>query len=190
MPSGPTSETRSDDLLHRVGRPDHQLVEHAPLGGAPLEVRRGAQVLVQQVAARQHLREEGPVAAEIRHQAAEGANEEFPYQPARVLLQDFTGVPCIADLAALRSAMQRAGKDPGPDRTADPGRPRDRPLRAGRHLRGRRFAAKQRRIEFERNSERYVFLRWGQGAFRSCASCRPASASATRSTSSTSRRAS
>jgi aconitate hydratase len=37
---------------------------------------------------------------------------EFPYQPARVLLQDFTGVPCIADLAALRSAMQRAGANP------------------------------------------------------------------------------
>ena len=39
--------------------------------------------------------------------------EELPYMPARVLLQDFTGVPCVVDLAALRSAMQRAGKDAG-----------------------------------------------------------------------------
>jgi len=41
------------------------------------------------------------------------AKTDYPFLPARILLQDFTGVPCMADLAALRSAMVRAGKDPG-----------------------------------------------------------------------------
>jgi aconitate hydratase len=42
----------------------------------------------------------------------EESREEFPYMPSRVLLQDFTGVPCVVDLAALRSALKQAGHDP------------------------------------------------------------------------------
>jgi aconitate hydratase len=93
-------------------------------------------------------------------------NEEFPYQPARVLLQDFTGVPCIADLAALRSAMQRAGKDPA---RIEPQIPVDLVIDHSVQVDSYEDAASLQRnvaIEFERNSERYVFLRWGQGAFR------------------------
>ncbi len=91
--------------------------------------------------------------------------EEFPYQPARVLLQDFTGVPCIADLAALRSAMQRAGKDPA---RIEPLIPVDLVIDHSVQVDTYEDASSfQKNVEkeFERNGERYVFLRWGQGAF-------------------------
>jgi aconitase A len=51
--------------------------------------------------------------------------------PARVLLQDFTGVPCVVDLAAMRDALAAMGADPKESQSADARRPGDRPLRAG-----------------------------------------------------------
>ncbi len=91
---------------------------------------------------------------------------EFPYQPARVLLQDFTGVPCIADLAALRSAMQRAGSDPS---RIEPQIPVDLVIDHSVQVDTYEDTDALKRnveLEFDRNSERYTFLRWGQGAFR------------------------
>ncbi len=96
--------------------------------------------------------------------AAAGSGE-IPFMPARVLLQDFTGVPCVADLAALRSALQRLG-----GRAADI-EPRipvdlviDHSVQLDASAAASAYAAKMVR-EFERNRERYVFLRWGRGAF-------------------------
>ena len=63
------------------------------------------------------------------------ADVEVPFKPARVVLQDFTGVPCVVDLAAMRSAMQRLGRRSEEDQSADSGRSGDRPLGAGRLLR-------------------------------------------------------
>ncbi len=91
---------------------------------------------------------------------------EIAFTPARVLLQDFTGVPCVVDLAAMRDGIARLGGDPGRinplvpcelvidhsvqvDESGTPG--------AFEH---------NTRLEYERNQERYVFLRWGQTAFR------------------------
>ena len=91
---------------------------------------------------------------------------EFPYQPARVLLQDFTGVPCIADLAALRSAMQRAKADPS---RIEPLIPVDLVIDHSVQVdtyEDTDSLKKNVEIEFDRNSERYTFLRWGQGAFK------------------------
>ena len=91
---------------------------------------------------------------------------EFPYQPARVLLQDFTGVPCIADLAALRSAMARAQVDPA---RIEPLIPVDLVIDHSVQVdtyEDTDSLKKNVEIEFERNSERYTFLRWGQGAFK------------------------
>ena len=68
-------------------------------------------------------------------QAERTAAIEVPFKPARVVLQDFTGVPAVVDLAAMRSAMQRLGGDPEADQPADPRRSGDRPLGAGRPLR-------------------------------------------------------
>ncbi len=91
---------------------------------------------------------------------------EIPFKPARVILQDFTGVPAVVDLAAMRSAMVAHGRRPQQDQPADSGGSGHRPLGAGRRVRHRVRAREQHRaIEFERNRERYEFLRWGQQAF-------------------------
>src|SRR2546427_1433253 len=87
---------------------------------------------------------------------------EFPFFPARVVLQDFTGVPCVADLTAMRSAVHRLGGDPAkinPHIQAD--------LVIDHSVLVDFFGAKdsfQRNVEmeYERNRERYAFLRWAQ----------------------------
>ena len=91
--------------------------------------------------------------------------EEIPFKPARVILQDFTGVPAVVDLAALRSAMKRLGGDPN---KINPHVPVD--LVIDHSVQVDEYdnplaLIKNSRIEFERNRERYEFLRWGQSAF-------------------------
>ena len=95
----------------------------------------------------------------------EGPRQELPYMPARVLLQDFTGVPCVVDLAALRSAAQRAGRDPS---LIEPSIPVDLVVDHSVQLDtcGCSDALDLNlEMEFKRNRERYTFLRWGQNAF-------------------------
>lgn len=91
---------------------------------------------------------------------------DFPFLPARILLQDFTGVPCVADLAALRSAMKKWQRDPS---VIEPLIPVDLVIDHSVQI---DYAAAPDALnrnvekEFQRNTERYQFLRWGQGAFR------------------------
>ena len=98
--------------------------------------------------------------------SAESTNPaEIPFKPGRVVLQDFTGVPAIVDLAALRSAMVRIGGDPG---KINPLVPCD--LVVDHSVQVDRFAsidALSHNVEreFQRNRERYGFLRWGAQAF-------------------------
>src|SRR3954462_4222458 len=94
------------------------------------------------------------------------AQKEISFAPARVLLQDFTGVPCVVDLAAMRDGIARLGGDPNKVNPLQPvelvidhsvqvdyfGQPNAFQLNA--------------ELEFSRNKERYAFLRWGQNAFR------------------------
>jgi len=94
------------------------------------------------------------------------AETEIPFKPARVVLQDFTGVPCVVDLAAMRAAMKRLGGDPG---KINPLVPVD--LVIDHSVQVDFFGAadslaKNIDVEFQRNAERYSFLRWGQQAFR------------------------
>jgi aconitate hydratase A / 2-methylisocitrate dehydratase len=108
---------------------------------------------------------EGDVAALAGWSAKSKKRHEVPYMPARVILQDFTGVPAVVDLAALRSAMQRLGGDPA---KINPLVPVD--LVIDHSVQVDVFGiptALQRNaeIEFRRNRERYEFLRWGQQAF-------------------------
>ena len=90
---------------------------------------------------------------------------EIPFHPSRVVLQDFTGVPSVVDLAALRSAMERMGGDPA---RINPSIPVDLVIDHSvqvDHFGGADSAGKNTRLEFTRNRERYEFLRWGQSAF-------------------------
>jgi aconitate hydratase len=94
------------------------------------------------------------------------ADVELPFMPARVILQDFTGVPAVVDLASMRGAVKRLGGDP---KRINPLVPVD--LVVDHSVQVDVFASRdalQRNaeIEFERNRERYEFLRWGQNAFR------------------------
>ncbi len=107
----------------------------------------------------------GSVEALASYDPLDPGGIEIPFKPARVLLQDFTGVPCIVDLAAMRSAVTRLGGDPGRVNPSIPvdlvidhsvqvdafGEPSALSINAG--------------MEFERNAERYAFLAWGQKAF-------------------------
>src|SRR5207237_2026494 len=90
---------------------------------------------------------------------------ELPFLPARVLMQDFTGVPAVVDLAAMRSAMQRAGKDAG---KVDPLVPVDLIIDHSVQVDSFGFRDSYTRNiqkEIERNRERYALLRWAQQAF-------------------------
>ncbi len=97
--------------------------------------------------------------------AAAPAEVEIPFKAARVVLQDFTGVPCVVDLAAMRSAMQRLGGDP---KKINPLIPVDLVIDHSVQVDyfGTAEALGQNvEQEFARNGERYEFLRWGQKAF-------------------------
>ena len=90
---------------------------------------------------------------------------EIAYRPARVLLQDYTGIPAVADLAAMREAVKEKNKDPNkinPLSSVD--------LVIDHSVQVDKFASKNSLkenvdIEFDRNAERYSFLKWGQQAF-------------------------
>ena len=91
---------------------------------------------------------------------------EIQYTPARVVMQDFTGVPCIVDLATMREAIADLGGDP---EKVNPLAPADLVIDHSviADLFGRADAFERNvEIEYQRNGERYQFLRWGQGAFR------------------------
>jgi aconitate hydratase len=91
---------------------------------------------------------------------------EINFRPARVLLQDFTGVPCVVDLAAMRDALTKMGADP---KKANPLIPVD--LVIDHSVQVDEFGTKNAfdvnaLLEYQRNGERYAFLRWGQSAFQ------------------------
>lgn len=93
------------------------------------------------------------------------SDKEINYRPARVLMQDFTGVPGVVDLAAMRDAIKKAGGDPG---RINPLTPVD--LVIDHSVMVDKFGnpqafAENVEIEYQRNRERYQFLRWGQKAF-------------------------
>ncbi len=92
--------------------------------------------------------------------------QEINFSPARVLLQDFTGVPCVVDLAAMRDALRTMGADP---KLANPLIPAD--LVIDHSVQVDQFGSTgafefNALLEFQRNQERYAFLRWGQKAFQ------------------------
>ncbi len=108
---------------------------------------------------------EAHLKALMQYDAKRVGEHEIPFMPGRVVLQDFTGVPCVVDLAAMRAAMQRLGGDPT---KVNPLVPCD--LVIDHSVQVDAFASGAALTingehEFERNRERYEFLKWGQGAF-------------------------
>ena len=105
------------------------------------------------------------VAALAKYDPAAPGTIDVPFHPARVLMQDFTGVPCIVDLAAMRDAMERLGGDPA---RINPLIPVD--LVIDHSVQVDAYASpealpRNAELEFSRNRERYEFLRWAQTAF-------------------------
>ena len=93
------------------------------------------------------------------------AQTEIPFKPARVILQDFTGVPAVVDLAAMRDAMARMGGDPS---RINPLVPVDLVIDHSVQVdfsRSPDALEKNQEVEFQRNSERFAFLKWGAKAF-------------------------
>ena len=112
-----------------------------------------------------HVTEED-VAALAGWKSDSPAAREVPFKPARVILQDFTGVPAVVDLAAMRATMQRLGGDPA---RVNPQVPVDLVIDHSVQVDvfGTPMALQRNaEVEFQRNRERYEFLRWGQQAFR------------------------
>jgi aconitate hydratase len=97
--------------------------------------------------------------------AADEPSREISFRPARVLLQDFTGVPAIVDLAAMRDAMRDRGGDPAKVNPLIPAElVIDHSVQVDEFATRRAIHVNVER-DYERNGERYAFLRWGQGAF-------------------------
>ncbi|MDE3140856.1 MAG: aconitate hydratase, partial [Pseudomonadota bacterium] len=104
------------------------------------------------------------IEAVARWNAKQEPETEIAFMPARVVLQDFTGVPCVVDLAAMRDAMRALGGDP---KRINPLIPSE--LVIDHSVQVDEFGTARAlednvAIEFQRNGERYGFLRWGQTA--------------------------
>jgi aconitate hydratase len=106
------------------------------------------------------------IEALARWDVTSAAQREMSFAPARVLLQDFTGVPCVVDLAAMRDGIARLGGDPN---RVNPLQPVelviDHSVQVDYFGQANAFQLNAE-LEFSRNKERYAFLRWGQDAFR------------------------
>jgi aconitate hydratase len=114
------------------------------------------------------------VRAVANYDAANPGDGEIPYNPGRVVLQDFTGVPCVVDLAALRAAMHRLGGDV---KKVNPLVPCDLVIDHSvqvDHFGSPEALGLNAKLEFERNGERYEFLKWGAKAFQNFRAVPPA----------------
>ena len=154
MAAGATATLRTGDLS----------LSYAPLGsvGNVERLPYSLRILLENAL---RFESESGVEAVAQWQPQAEPSRELGFRPSRVLLQDFTGVPAIVDLAAMRSAMADLGGDPA---KINPHIPAE--LVIDHSVQVDAFATRMAIStnvdrEFERNGERYAFLRWGQGAF-------------------------
>jgi aconitate hydratase len=148
----------SEFVIHRL----------APLGQRAARLPVSLKVLLENLLRREDGRQvtRDHVEALLAWDPKRTPEREIPFMPARVLLQDFTGVPAVVDLAAMRDAMRAMGGDPA---RINPLQPAD--LVIDHSVQVDAFGSPDAfkvnvEREFERNRERYAFLRWGQQAFR------------------------
>jgi aconitate hydratase len=154
MASGATATLRAGDLS----------LSYAPLGsvGNVERLPYSLRILLENAL---RFESESGVEAVAQWQPQDEPSRELGFRPSRVLLQDFTGVPAIVDVAAMRSAMADLGGDPG---KINPHIPAelviDHSVQVDAFATRLAIATNVDR-DYERNGERYAFLRWGQGAF-------------------------
>jgi aconitate hydratase len=156
-------ETSSGPLnYYRLGRLEETGAVH--LDKLPFSIR----VLLENALRNQDgkLVTEDDLATAVQWSPTGRSDREFPFMPGRALLQDFTGVPAVVDLAALRSAIHRMGGDP---KLINPDIPVD--LVIDHSVQVDHFGTQYAFMlnvekEYERNRERYILLRWAQSAFR------------------------
>ncbi|HNP70421.1 MAG TPA: aconitate hydratase AcnA [Kouleothrix sp.] len=145
---------RLDQLAARAG---------ADLAALPFSIKVVLEALLRNIG--DGFTSEDDVTALARWTPASAGKREIAFKPARVLMQDFTGVPAVVDLAAMRNAMQQLGGDPArinPLSQADLVIDHSVQVDAFGNGMALLFNAQ---LEFERNRERYEFLRWGQQSF-------------------------
>ena len=140
------------------------LKEATPLAKLPFTIRVLLEQVLRNADGFQVTEEDVKTLACWKHNRKSG--KEIPFKPTRVILQDFTGVPAVVDLAAMRSAMIKLGGDPS---LINPRVPVDLVIDHSVQVDvSAKPDAMQRNmeIEFQRNRERYQFLKWGQQAFK------------------------
>ena len=157
-----TFSTPTGDFgIYRLSRLEDQGI--AAISKLPFSIRILLEAVLRNCDGYQVMEED--VKSLAQWQAASPAMVEIPFKPARVVLQDFTGVPAVVDLAAMRDGMKRLGGDPN---KINPLIPVDLVIDHSVQVDYFGAADSLRRnveMEFERNKERYEFLRWGQQAF-------------------------
>jgi aconitate hydratase len=158
----------------RVGQKDYEIYRLSALDEQGISTRHlpfSLRILLENLLRTEDGRNVTP--EEIRALAAWNGQtrpeKEIAFTPSRVLLQDFTGVPAVVDLAAMRDAMRKLGGDPGKINPLQPAElVIDHSVQVDEFGKPSAFDLNAL-LEFQRNKERYSFLRWGQTAFRNLA---------------------
>ena len=156
------SELKAAGSTYKICRLD-SLSEYGDIAKLPYSIRVILESVLRNVDGR--VVTEGDVIALAKYNARNVGDTDLPFKPARVVLQDFTGVPAVVDLAAMRSAMKRMGGDP---KKINPLVPVD--LVIDHSVQVDQWSSESAlkfnmEKEFERNRERYEFLHWGKNAF-------------------------
>ncbi len=163
-PASSRATLRVGDRTYRYHRLD--AAGAADLARLPYTVKILAENMLRHAASGRDLVGPEDIRALAGWDPASPAEYEVPFMPARVILQDFTGVPCVVDLAAMRDAMAEMGGDPG---RINPLVPADlvidHSVQVDQFGSAAAFLINVER-EYERNGERYALLRWAQQAFR------------------------
>src|SRR3954452_1729253 len=168
---GSQSQLQAGDRTYEIFRLSALEKKGIPLGRLPFSLR----ILLENLL--RHEDGKSVTADDIRVVAKWDAkaepSREIAYMPARVLMQDFTGVPAVVDLAAMRDAMRALGGDP---EKINPLQPAE--LVIDHSVQVDEFGTKRAydlnaALEFQRNRERYAFLKWGQTAFRNFSAVPP-----------------
>lgn len=159
-----TIETAAGDAtIYRLGKLEEKGFEGISL--LPYSIKILLESLLRHADTEKHLIAAEDVEALARWNPENVSDRDIPFIPSRVVMQDFTGVPAVVDLAALRSAMQRLGNDPAKINPVIPvDLVIDHSIQVDSY--GTAYALEENeKKEFERNRERYSVMRWAQKAF-------------------------